>query len=104
MQGRFLKTFKQKRLVMVSGKWWFHLDNAPLHTATVVINWTMARQFQVFQHLPYPPDLAPADFFLLSRVKRELAGYTLTQKTFKKEWEGPMRNLLAADFATAFQQ
>ncbi len=70
----------------------------------MIINWTMARQFQVLQHLPYPPDLAPADFFLLSRVKRELAGFTLTQKTFKKEWEGPMRNLLAADFATAFQQ
>jgi hypothetical protein len=37
-------------------------------------------------------------------VKKELSGLTLTQKTLKKEWEGVVRNLKAADFATAFRQ
>jgi hypothetical protein len=36
-------------------------------------------------------------------VKRELAGKTLAQETHKKEWEGAVRTLSAADFATAFR-
>jgi hypothetical protein len=36
-------------------------------------------------------------------VKRELAGKSLTQDTLKKTWEGAVRTLLAADFATAFR-
>jgi hypothetical protein len=48
--------------------------------------------------------LAPADYFLFPRVKRELAGLTLTQDTFKKEWEGAVRSTTVADFAEAFQR
>jgi hypothetical protein len=50
------------------------------------------------------PYLAPADFFLFPKVKRELAGLTLTKETFKKEWEGVTKTLRAADFATAFRR
>jgi histone-lysine N-methyltransferase SETMAR len=64
----------------------------------------MARQIQVIQHLPFSPNLAPTDFFLFLKVKRELAGLTLNQKTFKKEWKEAVRTLLAADFATAFSR
>jgi hypothetical protein len=46
--------------------------------------------------------LAPADYFLFPRVKRELAGLTLTQDSFKKAWEGAVRSITAADFAEAF--
>jgi hypothetical protein len=53
----------------------------------VVTNWMAARQFQIIKHLPYLPDLAPADFFLFPCVKRELAGKTLTKETLK-EWVG----------------
>ncbi len=69
---------------MKAGTWWFHWDNAPVHTAAVVTNWMAARRFQVIEHLPYSPDLALANFFLIPSVKRELAGKTLTQKTLKK--------------------
>jgi histone-lysine N-methyltransferase SETMAR len=61
-------------------------------------------RFQIIEHPPYSPDLAPADFFLFPNVKRELAGKTLTQETLKKAWEGAVRTLLAADFATAFRR
>jgi hypothetical protein len=37
-------------------------------------------------------------------VKRELAGLTLSRNTFKKEWEGALRTLSEADFATAFRR
>jgi hypothetical protein len=37
-------------------------------------------------------------------VKRELAVLTLTQKTFKKEWERAEWIILAADFVEAFRK
>jgi hypothetical protein len=39
----------------------------------------------MLQHMPYSPDLAPTDFFLFPKVKKELVGLTLTRETFKKE-------------------
>jgi hypothetical protein len=69
-----------------------------MQTAALVSVWMAARQIQVIQHSPHVPDLALANFFLLSRVKRELTCLTLTQETFKKKWEGAIRNLLTADF------
>jgi hypothetical protein len=53
----------------------------------------------LLKHLAYSPDLASADFFLFRKVKKELAGLTLTRETFKKEWEGVVRTTTAADFA-----
>jgi hypothetical protein len=102
--GKFLKVFKQKRPVMVAGDLWFYLDNAPVHTANMVTDWMAARQIWVFQHQPYLPDLASANFFLFPRVKRELACLALSQETFKKEGEGAVRTLLVADFATPFRR
>jgi hypothetical protein len=37
-------------------------------------------------------------------VKKELAGLTLTRESFKKDWEGAVSTVSAADFAEAFQQ
>ena len=86
--SKFLKTFKQKRPELASGEWFFHWDNAPVHTAAAVQEWIAARDFQMIDHLPYLPDLAPADFFLFRKIKQELAGLTLTPDTFKKSWRG----------------
>jgi hypothetical protein len=69
---------------MVAQKWWFHWDNAQVHTAAVVQEWLAARNVQVIRHPPYLPYLAPADFFLFRRVKEQLAGLTLDQNTIKK--------------------
>jgi hypothetical protein len=98
----FLRVLKEKRLMVTAGDWWFHWDNMPVHTAAVVTYWMTARWFQIMEHPPYLPDLALAEFFLFPSVKRELAGKTLTKETLKKEWEGAVRTLSAADFSTAF--
>jgi hypothetical protein len=58
-----------------------------------------ARRFQIIEHPVFLLDLVPANFFLFPSVKSKLAG-----KTLKKEWDGAVRTLLAADFATAFSQ
>jgi hypothetical protein len=60
----FLATFKKKRPNMVAGEWFFHWDNAPVHTATVVNDWMAAKDFRLIDHPPYLPDLAPADFLI----------------------------------------
>jgi hypothetical protein len=54
------------------------------------------------EHLPYLPDLAPADFFLFRRVKKVLAGTTLDQESLKTAWEGVIRRVTAKEFATVF--
>jgi [histone H3]-lysine36 N-dimethyltransferase SETMAR len=102
--GRFMKIFKQKRPITAQQDWFLHWDNAPVHSAAVVQDWLAARGVQVLQHPPYSPDLAPADFFLFPKLKNHLAGKTITAQSFKKEWEGAVRTLSAADFADAFQQ
>jgi hypothetical protein len=75
-----------------------------VHTAATVTAWLAARRVKMIEHPPYLPDLALADFFLFPKVKKELAGLTLTRESFKKDWEGAVRTLSAADFAEAFRQ
>jgi histone-lysine N-methyltransferase SETMAR len=102
--GNFMKIFKKKRPIMAAGDWFLHWDNALVHTAAIAMDWLAAKRVQLLEHPLYSPDLAPADFFLFPKVKKELAGLTLTRETFKKKWEGAGRTLTAADFAEAFQQ
>jgi histone-lysine N-methyltransferase SETMAR len=102
--GSFLKILRKKRPQMVTGDWLFHWDNAPVHTAAKVTDFMAARGIKLIEHPPYSPDLAPADYFLFPRVKKELAGLTMTQDTFKKSWEGAVKSLAAADFAEAFRR
>jgi histone-lysine N-methyltransferase SETMAR len=80
----------------------FHWDNAPVHTAAKVTDWMTARHIKLIEHLPFSPDLAPADFFLFHKVKRELDGLTLTQETFKKEWKGAVQSITEANFVEPF--
>ena len=53
---------------------------------------------------PYSPVLAPSDYFLFPKLKRELAGIIMTQEEFKKKWEGVLRMLSRDDFARAFRR
>ena len=95
--GTFLAHFKKKQPVMVEQEWFFHWDNAPVHTAAVVKDWLAAHRFNMIGNPPYLPDLAPADF-LFRKVKEGLAGLTLDQESLKKTWEGVTRTITAEDF------
>jgi hypothetical protein len=100
---RFWKNLLLKRSKMMSKQWFFHWDNTPVHTATVVKSWFIAHSIQQLEQLPYSPDLVPAYFFLLRKVKEGLAGHSLDQGSIKDTWEGVMRSLTAVDVATAFR-
>jgi hypothetical protein len=100
--GMFMKILRKKRLQMMARDQLFHWDKAPVHNAAKVTDWLAAGDIKLIEHPPYSQDLAPADYFFSPRVKRELAGLTLTQDTFKKEWEGAVRSIMATDLAKVF--
>jgi histone-lysine N-methyltransferase SETMAR len=69
----------------------------------MVSNWFDAHSLQRLEHPPYSPDLAPADFFLVRKVKEGLDGQSLDQETIKNAWEGVTRSLSVVNFTAAFR-
>lgn len=57
-----------------AGTFILHDDNARPHRSDPVLQFLHGRHARVLDHPPYSPDLAPADFFLFPRVKKELRG------------------------------
>ena len=52
-----------------------HHDNAPCHTALLVREFLAKHRVTTLPHPPpYSPDMAPPDFFLFPRLKRDLKG------------------------------
>ncbi|GBM58985.1 hypothetical protein AVEN_216720-1 [Araneus ventricosus] len=55
---------------------WFLLhDNAPPHRNLIVKMYLARHSVTTLEHLPYSPDLAPADFHLFPRLKMKLKGH-----------------------------
>jgi [histone H3]-lysine36 N-dimethyltransferase SETMAR len=100
--GNFMEHLRKKRPLLLEEEWWFHWDNAPVHTAVKVKEWFAAKSIRRLEQAPYSPDLAPADFFLFRRVKEGLAGKTLDNNSLKKTWEGVTGPIATDDYATAF--
>ncbi len=75
---------------------------AVVHTAKVVQEFLAKKKDQTALPPPYSFDLAPADFLLFPKLKKKLAGITMTQERFKKEWEGVLRGISREEFAKAF--
>jgi len=57
-----------------SGEWLLHHDNAPAHIALSVRKFLTKNGMTTASHPPYSQDLAPCDFFLFPRIKRDLKG------------------------------
>ncbi len=55
---------------------WLHHDGAPAHRADIVVNFLQATGTNILPHPPYSPDLAPSDFFLFARLKKNMRGLT----------------------------
>ena len=49
-------------------------DNAPVHTAAVAKAAVKECGFSEIKHPPYSPDLAPSDYYLFSKLKKDLRG------------------------------
>jgi transposase len=51
-----------------------HHDNAPAHVPLLIRSYQAKHQMSVALHPPYSPDLAPAYFFLIPKLKTTLKG------------------------------
>jgi hypothetical protein len=58
----------------------------------------------VLPHHSNSLDLSPVDFFLIPKVKEQLADITLTQGTFKSNLERPIRTIAIEEFAAAYRR
>ena len=67
----------------------FHYDNAPSHRATVVTKFKAKNPTNTIDQPPYPPDLAPCDFFLFPKLKLTLRGtrFDLIEAIKRNSWK-----------------
>ena len=89
----------QLGLVKKSGRWVPKLLFTPRWWSRS--SWRKKR-IKLLSHPPYSSDLTPADYFLFPKLKKELAGITMTKKKFKKEWEGVLKRISREEFVKAF--
>jgi hypothetical protein len=87
---------------MSSQEWLLHLDNAPVHIAAYVQEFSAAKGVKTILHPPYSPVLVSADFLQFPKVKSALVGHTLTVDGFKNNWEGVIQTIKKEEFAAAF--
>jgi hypothetical protein len=75
---------------MMSQQWFFHWDNAPVHTVAVISSWFDGHSVQRLKHPPYLPDLVLADIFLFRKVKEGWAARAWTRTPSRMPgWESP---------------
>ncbi|EGI67248.1 Mariner Mos1 transposase, partial [Acromyrmex echinatior] len=81
-----------------------HHDNARSHTAFIVANYLARSNTPVVPQPPYSPDLAPCDFFLFPRLKRELKGkHWESVENIQKHVTMFLRDIPVEKFQRAFQ-
>lgn len=71
---RLREAIKEKRRGKLRAGVLFHQDNAPAHKAAVAMAAIQETGFELLEHPPYSPDLAPSDFYLFPRLKERLRG------------------------------
>jgi len=76
-------------------------DNATPHTAAVTRQWFDRYRWEVLEHPPHSPDLAPSDYHLFGPMKRHLSGKRFTSDD---EVVKEVRNWLAALDGDFFNQ
>ncbi len=72
---RFTAAYHRRRpRSSVGGRHFIHMDNAPAHNATLTLALTRQLGWRRVPQPPCSPDLAPNDFFLYPRLKKDLRG------------------------------
>ena len=71
---KLAKIIAEKRPGKLHRRVLFHHDNAPAHGARKTQAVLCEFRWEIIQHPPYSPDLAPSDFFLFPNLKKSLKG------------------------------
>lgn len=82
---RLKEAIKEKRRgKLTKGVLLLH-DNAPVHKSRVALAALHKVGFEIVNHPPYSPDLAPSDYYLFPEMKKELRGKKFTADDEVKE-------------------
>jgi histone-lysine N-methyltransferase SETMAR len=65
---------RKKPQLWRNNSWFLHHDNAPAHVSLLIRDFLANTNTIVLPRPPYSPDLAPADFFLFSKLNSTLKG------------------------------
>lgn len=65
---------REKRPGLTKKKIIFHQDNAPAHKSVLTMAKINELKYDLLEHPPYSPDLAPSDFWLFSHLKKFMRG------------------------------
>jgi len=74
LQNELKPAICKKRRGMLSKKVLLHHDNARPHTAAATVETVQQLGFELLQHPPYSPDLAPSDYHIFGPLKEALRG------------------------------
>jgi hypothetical protein len=68
------------------------------------LDYLAAMSTKIIWQLLYPLEMVKAGYFLLPRVKAELAVISVMQEILQKTWDGVARTIAKEDFTTAFRR
>jgi len=71
---RLDEKIREKRPSLQKKKIIFHQDNAPAHNSVLAMGKLRDLHYELLEHPPYSPDLAPSDFCLFPKLKLFPAG------------------------------
>ena len=80
-------------------------DNDPAHSAIRVRQFLIQEMLAVLDHPPYTHDVAPADFFLFSRLKSAIKGARFADvNAIKDRVTAVLRSISQESFADCFRK
>ena len=82
-----------------------HMDNAPSHTAESSKEVLRKYNVTVLQHPPYSPDLAPCEFALFPRIKKQLRGRRFEDLSdLKRALQNVLSSIPSSEFVDIYAQ
>ncbi len=103
---QLLKWIVRVRPDLHTSKAWCLLhDNAPSHNALLIGQFLAKKNITVLHYPPYLPDLAPADYFLLPRLKIHLKGHRFDDvSAIQKAVTHDLKAIPVSDFVHALDR
>jgi len=100
-----LRKWAQRVRTDIADDWVLHHDNAPAQTAVQIREFLAKKNIPVLPHPPYSPDLAPCNFYLLSKLKSKLKGHHFrTMENIQKILTYELHTLTENDFRYCYDQ
>jgi len=82
-----------------------HYDNATSHKANIVNEYLSKNKVKILSHPPYSPDLAPCDFFLFPKIKKELGGRSFSNiENLARAVQAITDSIINDEYQNSFQE